>query len=274
MNKEGISVVILTYKGRGQLKNCLLSVIQSFDPSRDEIIITEDGEDLETQTIIKEVTKLNSIPIKHITQSDIDKRFATARNRGFLAAEKDTILFLDHDILLPRNFLKQLQRYHRPNWVTAGRRFFLDEKSTQHILKNKSLPQSAYSLKTKLKAILSRWEGSRYLLPLRNRTPDGKPQSWRAAATFCVAISRSDFERVDGFDSRYDGIFGTEDWDLFARLANTGIKFGYLPRNATVAHMHHRKSAHNLKSRNYEFLDQVVAERRTKAIAGLTTLVE
>ncbi|MBT6381291.1 MAG: hypothetical protein HOJ89_13890 [Opitutales bacterium] len=121
---------------------------------------------------------------------------------------------------------------------------------------------------------MSRWEGSRYLLPLRNRTPGGKPQTWKAAATFCVAISRSDFERIDGFDTRYDGVYATEDWDLFARLEHAGTKFGYLPRKATVAHLHHPKSKHDLKSRNYKFLDQVLSERRINAVSGISKMVE
>jgi GT2 family glycosyltransferase len=274
MNAAGISIIVLTYKGRNQLKHCLLAAGQTLCNPDDEIIVTEDGSDPITREIVESVSQFLGSPIIHLTQLDTDMRASTARNRGFRSSRNDTILFLDHDILLPSHFLSQIRRYHRPNWVTAGRRFFIDKKSTNAIMQGESQPQSAYSLKTKLKAILSLWEGWRYLLPLRDRAPGGKPQSWKAAATFCVAVSRSDFERVDGFDSRYDGVYATEDWDLFARLEHAGVKFGYLPRKATVAHLHHPKAKHNLTSRNYTSLDQVISEGRIQAISGITKLVE
>jgi glycosyltransferase involved in cell wall biosynthesis len=270
---NGISVIILTYKGKAQLEHCLASVVASLRNANDEVIVTEDGEDTETCEIIRSVSERFKTPLKHLTQADTDRRASTARNRGFLAATNDTILFIDHDILLPRNFLKQLGTYHQPHWVTAGRRFFLDAKCTEKIFKGEYPLRAAFSLKTKIKAILSRWEGWRYLLPLRDRLPGGTPQSWKAAATFCVAVSRKDLEKVDGFDSRYDGVFATEDWDLFARLEHAGVKFGYLPRKATVAHLHHPKAKHDLESRNYTFLEQVIAERRIQAVSGITKLL-
>lgn len=273
MSCNGISVIILTYKGRAQLENCIASVVASLRNANDEVIVTEDGENPKTCEIIRSVSERFRTPIKHLTQADTDMRASTARNRGFLAATNDTILFIDHDILLPRNFLKQLGRYHQPHWATAGRRFFLDEKCTEKIFNGEYPPRAAFSLKTKFKAILGRWEGWRYLLPLRNRLPGKTPQSWRAAATFCVAVSRQDFEKVGGFDSRYDGVFGTEDWDLFARLEHAGVKFGYLPRKATVAHLHHPKASHDLKSRNYRLLEQVISERRIQAVSGITKLL-
>ncbi|HCR30213.1 MAG TPA: hypothetical protein DIV79_09380 [Opitutae bacterium] len=273
MSFTGISVIVLTYKGRAQLENCLASVAEALRHSEDEIIVTEDGEDSKTCEIIRSISERFQSPIKHLTLAEPGRRLATLRNRGFLAAKNDIILFIDHDILLPLCFLDQLARYHKPAWVTACRRFFLNEKSTQMILSYRSPPSKAFSFCTKFNAIVGRWEGWRFLLPLRKRLPGGIPQSWRGAAGFGVAVSRRDFENVDGFDSRYDGVFGAEDWDLFARLEHVGVNFGYLPRKATVAHMHHPKAGHALTNRNYQFLGQVIATRRTQATSGLSKLV-
>ena len=175
--------------------------------------------------------------------------------------------------MLPPRFLDQLARYHKPGWVTALRRFSLNKNSTDKIFNKAHPPDKAFSFYTKFKAIVDRWEGWRFLLPLLNRLPGGTPQSWRGAAGFGLAVSRQDFENVDGFDSRYDGVFGAEDWDLFARLEHVGVDLGYLPREATVAHMHHPKAGHDLTNRNYQFLEQVIAERRTQAASGLSKLV-
>lgn len=199
-------------------------------------------------------------------------RAATARNRGFLATENDLILFIDHDILLPPKFLKQLARYHRPGWVSAGRRIFLSPRFTKKIFSKERHFNSAFSLQTKIRAILGRWKGRRYLLPLADRRPGKRPQSWRGAAGFCFAVSRQDFEKVDGFDRRYDETYAAEDWDLFARLDHAGLNFGYLPRKCTVAHTYHPASAHDLNSRNYKMFEKVTSERAVKAVLGLETL--
>lgn len=271
--RQPYSVIIITYKGRSQLKHCLRSAVESFDSPSDEIIVTEDGEDHATAAIVNSFQSLTPPKVIHVTQPDTGNRVSEARNRGVLASSNERLLFLDHDIVLPKGFSNFLARYHREGWVTGGRRFFLNEDITRRLFLDSSKRINPFAWNTKIRAIISRWEGWRYLLPLRDRTPGKTPQDWRFTASFCFAISRSDFLKVDGFDSRYDGIFGVEDWDLYTRLDHAGVKFGYLPFGATVAHLHHKRSDHDLQSRNYKFLEQVISERRTQAVSGITKLV-
>ena len=272
-SRPAVSVIILTYRGHDQLKHCLQSVVDTFNSPSDEIIVTEDSEDPSTAEIVKSVQSLEYPNITHVTQPDVDLRVSTARNRGFLASTNDALLFLDHDVVLPKNFANCLSRYHREGWVTGGRRFFLNEAQTRKLYCDSGKRVDPFALSTKLKALIFRWEGWRYLLPLRDRTPGKTPQDWRAMASFCFAVSRGDFLKVDGFDSRYDGVYATEDWDLYARMDHAGLKFGYLPFQATVAHLHHQKAVHDLASRNYKFLEQVISERRIQAVSGITKLV-
>lgn len=272
-SRQAVSVIILTYKGHDQLKHCLQSAIDTFNYPSDEIIVTEDGENPATAKIVKSVQSLEYPKITHVTQPDIDLRMSTARNKGVLASNNDVLLFLDHDVVLPKGFGNCLARYHREGWVTGGRRFFLNQTQTRKLFSHAGKRVGPFELNTKLKALLFRWKGWRYLLPLRDRTPGKTSQCWRGTAGFCFAVSRTDFFKVDGFDSRYDGVYAVEDWDLYARMDHAGIKFGYLPFQATVAHLHHPKTKHDLASRNYKFLEQVISGRRIQAVSGITKLL-
>jgi len=90
-------------------------------------------------------------------------------------------------------------------------------------------------------------------------------------ASFCLAVYRDDFLAIDGFDHRYTE-YTVEDWDLFARLVNIGIKPGYFPRQATLAHVWHPEYEQDFDGPNYRMLNEVIASGAIKAKLGISTL--
>lgn len=159
-----------------------------------------------------------------------------------------------------------------PGWMCAGRRVKLDQESTEAILDGRSKASSLFSPMFALRCAQARFEGWRYLFPLRDRSPlRGQPQPWRGAAGFCFAVWRDDFLAVDGFDARYEG-YGVEDWDLFARLSHHGVKLGYLPRRSTLVHLWHREFEHDLDGPGYHMLDGVLKAEAVKAELGCSTI--
>lgn len=54
----------------------------------------------------------------------------------------------------------------------------------------------------------------------------------------CLGVASSDFERVNGYDTRYVG-WGDEDVDLAVRLRRSGLRCGHAGAGAVLVHLWH-----------------------------------
>jgi len=262
-----VSIVVLTYRGREQLDCCLRS-LQDAVRQTDDVVVTEDGEDDETATIVAGYR--SALPIRHVRHPDEGLRQSTARNNGLRATRGDLVIFLDHDIVVPPTLVDRVVDEIRRGWFLGFRRVMLDEALTQRVISARHPGVEAFSLAVKWHVLSRRLAGWRYLLPLRNRGCSGSAQTWRGMASFGFAAFRSDLLAVDGFDSRYDHTHFAEDWDVFARLEHSGVRPAYASGRATVAHLHHKHQQHDLGSKNYDMLEEVLRVRAVTAQRGLS----
>ncbi|AGF79908.1 glycosyl transferase [Desulfocapsa sulfexigens DSM 10523] len=267
-----ISVILATYNCGKQLDCCVQSIIDNNDPFV-EIIFADDGSsNPESLERLKKWEEVAPFRIVRAWQEDKGFRLARSRNNAVSFANGEILLFIDHDILLPNDFFKTLRKHMIPGWFIGGRRVKLDERISSELLSGKCTCSSLQGFFFAFQAMQKRLPGWRYLFPLRNRQPGGVPQNFRGMAGFCIATYKTDFFTIDGFDSSFEG-YGVEDWDFMARLNNSGISCGFLPRKGTVYHLWHPEKPDDLKSIAYKILDDVEKSCKTLPSKGFSKLI-
>jgi predicted glycosyltransferase involved in capsule biosynthesis len=95
------------------------------------------------------------------------------------------------------------------------------------------------------------------------------PRRWRGARGCNMASWRADLEKVDGFDTSFEG-WGREDSDILIRLIRAGIgrKDG---RFATgVLHLWHREADRSALTANDRQVDELLRSTRITARRGLS----
>jgi GT2 family glycosyltransferase len=83
-------------------------------------------------------------------------------------------------------------------------------------------------------------------------------------------IHKHDFERVNGFDTRFVG-WGEEDVDMALRLRRAGLRCGWPGPRATLLHLWH-PAKRSTSDRNTALLRETEAGDRVEAVEGLREL--
>lgn len=117
-----ISVVIPTYNRQAQLievlDHLLASDVTSFEDV--EIIVVDDGSRESADAVVQPKTVSPPIRLRCLYQKNAGP--AAARNNGLRAAENDIVLFIDDDVLVSKELLRQHVQAHvdRPGSVIFG----------------------------------------------------------------------------------------------------------------------------------------------------------
>lgn len=269
--RAGLSVVVLTYRNAPFLDAQLRSLRGQLRPC-DEIVVTEDGPYPGTREVI--AAHGDHLAIRHVSHPDDGRRLCLARNRGILEARNSLILTLDHDVIFQPGSIERLRNTIRPGWAIGLRRVMIDARETELTVERSASGRSTSWTRLRLLSLCRRWEGRRFLFPMRRRDCTVPSQTWRGCAGFGLMVFRDDLDRVNGFDARYDGESYTEDLDLFARLDHAGVKFAHPDYRCSVGHLEHGRPDQDLTSRNYAFLEDVLDRRTVRASVGLAELEE
>lgn len=216
-----VSVVIPTYDHADLVGETIASVqAQTYRPL--EIVVVEDGSpDPATGAVLAPLAAAGVI--RHLTQENLGQ--AAARNRGLAEARGPLVAFLDDDDLWPADKLAwQVDLLRDPEVVLAYGDFV------------RLLP-----------------DGSRR--PARQSPlPDGhvhdafRLRNWLMSPG--QALMRTAAVRaIGGFDER---IWGSDDWDLYLRLARRGV-FRWRHREALVYRVHAQAASRRavLHARNH-----------------------
>lgn len=180
--KELISIIIPAYNEEKVIENCITSLkSQTYSPT--ETIIVDDGSTDKTAQIAQ------SLRVKVIHQNHLGP--GPARNYGASIARGKILVFVDADMTFDKNFIKDL---------------------TQPILKGKTL--GTFS-KNELNSNQSNiWS---MLWNLNKGLPPGRliSQDYPSTAPVFRAILKSEFDKVDGFDTTGEY---ADDWSLSIKL--------------------------------------------------------
>ena len=242
-----ISVVVPT-RGRTTRLFLTLSALvrQSLPRDRIEIVVVDDGPDGRTAAAVaRSVPGL--VPGAVVRTGGVG--VASVRNAGVGAAAAEIVLFLDDDTLATEDLLAPHLAAHAPGARVVHHGTVVD--LTAFMFAPDPAGPDPASFATELVGVRGRVlrpgdlarlaEAARRLGPRRSAIESlaagaaGGPLQWLLCIGTNTSLSRSAFDSVGGFDTRYDGLWGGEDLELGLRLARAGYRFETIP--ATAYHL-------------------------------------
>ena len=265
-----ISVIVNTHERPRALDAVLRALSEQTDGAFD-VVVADDGSGPQTAAVVERWIHAFGDRLQHVWQPDRGFRLALVRNRGALAAHASQLVFLDGDAVPRSRFVQAMRASLRPGWFVAGRRLELSRALTERVLAERA-PIHRRSLLG--------WLGHRRevsplnVLTYRDRrrvgssTPEFEPHG--RAYGFLLGLARSDFERANGYDTRFVG-WGEEDVDLAVRLRRLGLRCGHAGPHATVLHLWHPPRDGRGRS-NWRLLQETAANGRVEAELGLVEL--
>lgn len=248
-----ISVVVTTYNWPAALQQSLNSLFAQ-DDSKFEIIIADDGSTPENLALSKALCKASPVPVQYVYHEDIGFRAGTIRNKAVAASHGEYLLFVDGDCILPQGFVRRHRRLAESGYFVAGNRVLLSQSYTQEVL-NQSINLYDKSLgffigirfRRKINRVISLMR-----LPL-GLLRTCQPKKWQNAMTCNLALWRTDFILVNGFDEVFQG-WGYEDSDLVIRLIHAGFRRKEGRFAVTVLHLWHPQNDRSQQAVNYQRL--------------------
>ncbi len=224
-----ISIIIVNYKSKEKLRNCLASIEQSdLDGINYEVIVVENasGDDLSD-------LKKNF----ELIESKVNLGMGAGNNLGIKKAKGEFLLILNPDTVLKRDAIKRLFDYSEKNKEAAivGPKLLNLDNSLQFSCAYFPRPWTPIFRRTFLSSFFKRhldW------FLMKNFSHDTiREVDWLMGS--CLMIRREGFA---GFDERFFMYF--EDIDICRQAWKSGKKVVYNP-SAEVFHLHARESARN-----------------------------
>jgi glycosyltransferase involved in cell wall biosynthesis len=260
------SLIITTYNWPEALRATLGSVLrQSIIPA--EVIVADDGSGPETEKTVRQSLDKSTIKWRHVWHEDKGIRQARIKNLGVRYSKGEYLIFIDHDVVLHPEFVKDHLSCAGKGVFLQGKRTFLSEHDTREALsRGESFPLPSFfagkvgNRKNALRA------------PAIGRFLSRKGGFQKSLRGCNLSLYREDFLLADGFDETFDGLWGREDSDLCYRLFNGGVKVMNLWFCAIQYHLHHPVRKNCKRDRLDEELERILKERRRKALRGFSQL--
>lgn len=259
------TLIVTTYNWPEALRLVLKSVRrQSLRP--DQIVIADDGSGSDTASVVKEQLKAAGLRYYHVWHEDKGVRQSRIKNLAVKYVDSPYLIFIDHDVVLHPDFIKDHVSMARQNYFLQGKRVILPEHYTQNILRNRSFKPPAIFLKklgNRKNTIRSPLLGKLF----------ARGKKFETSLRGCnLSMFRSDFIKVDGFDEAFDKSWGREDSDICYRLFHSGIKVRNLWFLALQYHLKHSVDPNWDRERLDKELQNNVLEKRIKARIGFSQL--
>jgi glycosyltransferase involved in cell wall biosynthesis len=126
------SVIVTTYNKPKELELVLCGLnLQEIKPL--EILIADDGSNIETKNLISKWSDASKTPIKHIWHEDKGNRKLKICNRAVKESSGNYLIFLDGDSIPHHLWVNDHISAARKNMVLCGRRVRLGPKITESI---------------------------------------------------------------------------------------------------------------------------------------------
>ena len=124
------SIILATFDWPEALA-MVLAALQTQTEKSFEVMIADDGSDEKTRKIIEEYKRF--YPIQHFWQEHKGFRKSRILNQAIMAAEGETLIFLDGDCVPHKDFVREHVRIQDPEHYVCGRRIDLSKEYTAQL---------------------------------------------------------------------------------------------------------------------------------------------
>jgi GT2 family glycosyltransferase len=268
-----ISVIVSTYEWPAALDVVLRALADVQEPGLD-LLVADDGSGPDTAEVIRGSQDLFDGGLRHVSQVDEGYRKARLLDLAALEAHGEYLVFLDGDCIPRRGFLRAVHRAALPGWFVSGKRVDLSPRLSRRVI-HEGVEAWRWSTFRLLVSAPGDVRRPGLLVPLRDRRRPWRPGQAEFsppydAYGFFLGVFRSDFERVNGYDTRFVG-WGDEDVDLAVRLRRSGLRCAWPGPDSTVLHLSHETRMGGPRP-NKALLRETEASDQVEALEGLRDL--
>lgn len=240
-----VGYVVLTYNR----SDALLAVLRGLAPqcaADAVVVIADDGSRPEHVRAVQE--GLRALPrfacrVLHLWHPDQGFTIAQARNLAVQQADVDYLVFLDGDCIPSPHFTEQHLALARPGHFVTGSRVLLSAALTQEVLAGRrDLQQQSWLdwLRLRLRGDINKLTHLCAWPSAPNRVQSDF--RWKGIRGCNMAMWRSDFVAVNGFDESFHG-WGHEDADIVLRLHQSGLRRTKGHLGSEVLHLWHPENS-------------------------------
>lgn len=267
-----LSVIVSTFEWPEALDAVLRGLAVQSDTAFD-VVVADDGSGDETAAVVDGWREAFPDRLMHAWQPDEGFRLARVRNLGAVASRGEYLVFVDGDCIPRRGFVAAIRRAALPGWFLAGKRVQMSKELSRAVLRD-CIPVERWPMHTLLR------KAGRGIGPWKNLTPRDRRRPWRPSLPdfqphgneygFLMAMARSHFEHVNGFDIRFVG-WGDQDVDLAVRLRRLGLRCGFAGPRSTMLHLWHPTQMTRDRE-TWWLLQETIASERIEAVEGLASV--
>ena len=249
------SLIISAYNRPEYLRFCLTAVLNQIEYIG-EIIVCDDGSNIDLKLVIKEIQADCPVPIIHVYQENRGFRLARNRNNGLRVSGGEYIFFLDHDCLPSKNYFKCHLEHRKEGYFFISNCIYLDEERTGTLtvrdVADGNFLSVLYSREHAKLRSNKRKDNLYTFLRILGLGIKNRPKLKGGI----FSIHRTDIDRINGFDEKFVG-WGQEDDDLRRRLFKIGFNGKNLGIDAFAVHLYHppasSKPQHLRESNNFSY---------------------
>ncbi|CAN5212986.1 hypothetical protein BH23BAC2_BH23BAC2_06370 [soil metagenome] len=262
-----ISVVISTYNAYDWLEKTLTGYeVQSFKDF--EIVIADDGSNIETQKKIEDYVRSSPLMISHVWHEDNGFQKTRILNKALLVCKGEYIVMSDGDCIPRADFIEVHNNKKRPGHFLSGGYYKLPMDISQSITKYDIIDQKCFDIG---------WLKARGLNPSFLKTQKLASRGFKAELLNTITPTtpswnghnssgwKKDILEINGFDDRMQ--YGGEDRELGERLVNAGIRPVQIRYLAICVHLDHSRGYVN---REAQEVNKMI-RRETKKLKKTTT---
>ena len=231
---NNISVIIVSWNTATLLKNCLMSVLKSFQDVGDAELIVVDNNSSDNSAFLVE----KEFPKVHLIKNNSNLGFSKANNQGIEASKGRYLLLLNSDTIVNKDMLPNLIKFmdEHPDAGACGVRLVRRDGTVQPFGFGND-PTLGYLIKRVLTSFFLH-------KPLHNWSPDKVIEvDWVSGA--CLMLRSEVIHLTGPLDEKIFMYF--EDNDLCLRIRKAGWKVYYNP-HISVVHIGGQSLAKNTEA--------------------------
>ena len=244
-----VSLLISTYNWKEALKCSLNSAFeQTVLPM--EVVIADDGSDVQTREVIDELKKFTSIPVKHVWHEDNGFRRCEIMNKGVAECQGDYIIQIDGDCVIEKHFIEDHIRIAEKNHFVCGSRVLLPPDVTGRILNGRIKSPSIFNLPMGFALNSLRIKFLQHFMAKRYARSIVHMRGCN------MAYWKKDFISVNGYNEDLTQ-WGHEDSEFAYRLHFKGVEKKSLKMGGVLYHLYHKTADKSNEAVHWAAIDHV-----------------